>query len=78
MWVQVYASDPNLTQSAYSSLPMLIQSKLEALFSTHLVARNELDAKCFLELRQLPETVLPSSMHALLDPPALSQSSQLA
>jgi len=52
---QVVASDPNLTNQAYQGLAYQIQTKLENLFSTSLIQRAELDAKCFMELRQLPE-----------------------
>ena len=52
---QVVASDPTLTNQAYQGLAFHIQSKLENLFSTNMVQRHELDAKCFMELRNLPE-----------------------
>jgi len=54
---QVVAADPNLTNQTYQGLPYMVQAKLEGLFSTGLVQRTELDAKCFIELRQLPEPV---------------------
>ena len=54
---QVVAADPHLTTQTYSGLPYMVQAKLEGLFSTNLVHRHELDAKCFIELRQLPEMV---------------------
>lgn len=54
---QVVASDPNLTSQAYQGLAYQIQTKLENLFNTSLIQRTELDAKCFMELRQLPEHI---------------------
>ena len=35
----------------------VVQARLEAIFNTNLVTRSELDAKCFIELRHLPEMV---------------------
>ena len=52
---QVVAMDPSLTSSNFATLPPALQNKLEALFSTRMVSRNELDAKCYMELRGLPE-----------------------
>eukprot|EP00281_Chroomonas_sp_CCMP1168_P026526 CAMPEP_0206228906 /NCGR_PEP_ID=MMETSP0047_2-20121206/9414_1 /ASSEMBLY_ACC=CAM_ASM_000192 /TAXON_ID=195065 /ORGANISM="Chroomonas mesostigmatica_cf, Strain CCMP1168" /LENGTH=394 /DNA_ID=CAMNT_0053652171 /DNA_START=2417 /DNA_END=3599 /DNA_ORIENTATION=+ len=52
---QTAAADPMVTNSAYSQLSYTIQTKLESLFSTGLISRTELDAKCYTELRYLSE-----------------------
>ena len=54
---QVVASDPVLTTQTYAGLPYLVQAKLETLFTAGLLRRTELDAKCYMELRSLPEVV---------------------
>ena len=43
------------TTQAYQGLDHQIQAKLDNLFRTSLVQRTELDAQCFMELRQLPK-----------------------
>ena len=43
------------TTQAYQGLDHQMQAKLESLFRTGLVQRTELDAQCFMELRQLPK-----------------------
>ena len=45
----------SVTNPAYSGLAYGIQAKIEGLFNSGLLQRNELDARCFMELRKLPE-----------------------
>ena len=52
---QVVAADPALTTQTYAGLSMIVQAQLEALFATQMVQRTDLDAKCYMELRALPE-----------------------
>ena len=54
---QVVASDPVLTTQTYAGLPYLVQAKLEIFFTAGMLKRTELDAKCYIELRSLPEVV---------------------
>ena len=46
-----------LTTQTYAGLPYLVQAKLETFFTAGLLKRTELDAKCYIELRSLPEVV---------------------
>ena len=52
---QTVHADANLTNQAYSALPYHIQAKFEALYSANQILRTDLDAKCFSELRMMPE-----------------------
>ena len=52
---QVVAADETLTTQAYAGLSVMVQAQLEALFATQMVQRTDLDAKCYMELRALPE-----------------------
>jgi hypothetical protein len=48
---------PVLTTRTYAGLPYLVQAKLEIFFTAGMLKRTELDAKCYIELRSLPEVV---------------------
>jgi len=66
---KVVAADPQLTTQTYAGLPYLVQAKMEQMYNLNLIQRNELDAKCYIELRYLPLTSTNTSLkHAVVWP----------